>query len=566
MRWPVSILTFGSLLVLAGAAFEAASRNEAGIVFEDATAGAGIAFQVRNGASGSKFLIETMIAGVAVFDYNSDGRPDIYLVNGGSLPGLDKPDASFENRLYRNDGNGKFSDVTAEAGVAGRGYGMGVAAADYDNDGFPDLFVSGVNHDILYRNRGDGTFEDVTAKVGLANRKTAGVAGKPWSVDAAWLDYDNDGLLDLFVVNYVQWDPAREPFCGDREKGYRTYCHPKHYLGLPNSLYKNNGDGTFTDVSEASGIAKHIGKGMGVAIGDFNRDGRIDIVVGNDTVPNFLFRNESNGQFTEVAMEAGVAFNDDGRALSSMGVDFRDYDNDGLPDLFITALANETFPLFRNMDKRFFEDVTYRAGVGMATLPFSGWSNAILDFDNDGWKDLFVAAGDVQDNTEVFSSRQSRQPNRILRNRGGASFVDVSERAGKAFQAVALHRGAAFGDFEGDGRLDAIVTSLDKPAVLFRNATPGAGNWIGFRLTGTTSNRDGIGAEIRIVGASGAEQWNSMTTSVGYGGSSEAVVHFGLGADISLKTVEIRWPGGVVQTLEEVEANRYLTVKEPAGS
>ncbi|MDE3165778.1 MAG: VCBS repeat-containing protein, partial [Acidobacteriota bacterium] len=323
-----------------------------------------------------------MAGGAAALDYDGDGLLDVFLTNGAPQPGLTKPDPSWWNRLYRNLGNGRFEDVTVKAGLRGEGFSFGAAAGDYDNDGHPDLFVAGLHRNYLYRNRGDGTFEDVTAK--------AGIHSEPWSVAAGWFDYDGDGRLDLFVVNYVVWDPATEQVCMDPHSGQTAHCHPKFYTGLPDTLYHNNGDGTFTDVSEASGIRAHIGKGMGVAFADYDRDGRPDIFVTNDTVPNFLFHNDGNGRFTESAMRAGVAWNDDGRALSSMGVDFRDVDGDGLPDIFFTAVANETYPLYRNLGKGLFADDTYRSRVGVATARTTGWSAAIFDFDNDGRKDLFA--------------------------------------------------------------------------------------------------------------------------------------------------------------------------------
>ncbi|MSV27349.1 MAG: CRTAC1 family protein, partial [Bryobacterales bacterium] len=464
-----------------------------------------------------------MGGGVAVFDYNNDGRPDIYFVNGARQPGLEKSGASFHNALYRNNGDGTFVNVTARAGLEGTGYSQGVAAGDYDNDGFEDLFVAGVNRNVLYRNRGDGTFENVTAK--------AGVEGSRWSIAAGWFDYDNDGRLDLFVVNYVVWNPAAERFCGDAARKYRTYCHPQYYQGLPDNLFHNNGDGTFTDVSERSGIAAHIGKGMGVAFADYDHDGDLDVFVANDTLPNFLFRNEGGGQFKQVALAAGVALNDDGKALSSMGADFRDYDNDGYEDIFITALANETFPLFRAVPgKSLFEDRTHLSRAGRATLAHSGWSNGIFDFDNDGFKDLFSANGDVQDNTELFSSRKSKQPNTVFLNRKDGTFDAAN------LPALGMHRGAAFGDFDGDGRIDVVVTRLNERAELLRNVSPAANHWLGLRLVGTRSNRDGIGARIRI-----GSQINHVTTSVGFACSSDKVVHFGLGGATTAELVEIEW-------------------------
>jgi hypothetical protein len=516
-------------------------------LFEDRQPRSGISFVLHNDPTPEKHQIETMPGGVAVLDYDGDGRPDLFFTNGAEQPSLRKTGPMFYNRLYRNRGDGTFEDVTDKAGVRGEGFSIAAAAADFDNDGFTDLFVAGVNRNILYRNRGDGTFEDVTAKAGVANQ------GR-WAVSAGWFDYDNDGRLDLLVVNYVKWDPAKEPFCGE-PGSYRTYCHPKSYEGLPNTLYRNNGDGTFTDVSERSGIARHIGKGMGLAFADYDGDGRMDVFVANDTVPNFLFHNQGDGTFQEVGFHAGVAMNEDGRALSSMGVDFRDIDNDGRPDLFITALANETFPLFRNLGKGVFADITYRSRIGAATFPLSGWSAGAYDFDNDGRKDLFAACGDVQDNTEVYSSRKSRQANLLLSGRGGGMFVP-SETG-----PPALYRGAAFADLDGDGRVDAVVTRLGGPPLLLRNTTGEGNHWLGLILTGTRSNRDGIGARVHIASASG-EQWNHATTAVGYASSSEKAVHFGLGKDDRVKSIEITWPSGTVERLEDVAADRYVTVRE----
>jgi enediyne biosynthesis protein E4 len=531
------------------------------VTFEDVAARSGVNFVLRNSATGSKYLVETMIGGVAVLDYNDDGKLDLYFVNGARLPEINKTDASYHNRLYRNNGEGSFTDVTTQAGVSGEGYGMGVAAADYDNDGFVDLFLPGVGRNILYRNRGDGTFEDVTSRAGLHDGKSG--QKRLWSVAAGWFDYDNDSFLDLFVVRYVNWDPEREPVCSETAARLRTYCHPRYYAGLPNSLYRNNRDGTFSDVSVSSGIASFIGKGMSVAFADYDADGDPDIFLTNDTIPNFLFRNEGGSRFSQVALQAGVAFNEDGRALSSMGVDFRDYDNDGRDDLFITALANETFPLFRNLGLGLFDDVTFPARVGRATVAVSGWSNGIFDFNNDGYKDLFVANGDVQDNTELYSSRQSRQPNSILINQQDGAFADFSRQAGPQFQATGMHRGAAFGDFDRDGRVDVAVTRLNERAELFRNTSPASNHWLALRLVGSRSNRDGIGARVQLVSASRQAQWNHVATAVGYSSSSAAYVHFGLGKDALVKFVEIKWPSGVLQRIENIAVDRYLVVREP---
>jgi hypothetical protein len=512
------------------------------IAFEDVTSRSGIAFVLNNGAvPGEKHQIETMPGGVALLDYDSDGLLDIFLSNGAAEPGFDKRDPRYWNRLYRNRGNGVFEDVTERAGVAGVGYSMGVAAGDYDNDGWPDLFVAGVGRNILYRNRGDGTFEDVTA--------LAGIRSETWSIAAGWFDYDGDGLLDLFVVNYVAWDRSKEPSCRDPRTGALLHCHPDLYTGLSDTLYRNNGDGTFTDVSAAAGIRGHTGKGMGVAFADYDGDGRVDILVTNDTQPNFLFHNEGNGRFREAGLTAGIAANDDGRTLSSMGADFRDVDNDGLPDLFLTAIAHETYPLYRNLGKGLFSDFTYRSRVGAATVSTTGWSNGIFDFDNDGRKDLFAANGGLNDNVDG-----ARQRCVVLAQRAGGTFDAV------AVGAAALHRGAAFGDFDNDGRIDAVIARLGETPLLLRNVTGGGNHWLGLKLVGSRGNRDAIGAVVHIRTAQG-DQWNQVTTSVGYASSSDLRVHFGLGGE-TRAAVEIRWPGGTLSKLE-TQADRYLTVREP---
>ncbi|MGE0131796.1 MAG: FG-GAP-like repeat-containing protein [Blastocatellales bacterium] len=515
-------------------------------------------FVLRNDASPRKYQVETMTGGVAVIDYDNDGWMDIYFVNGAKLPEMNKTSPKFWNRLYRNNRDGTFSDVTEKAGVAGAnsgGFSMGASVADYDNDGDQDLFVAGVNRNILFRNDGKGRLDDVTTKAGLSNDRL-------WSVAAAWLDYDNDGDLDLFVVNYSKWTPEIDPYCGAATEGWRTYCFPDRYEGLPNQLFHNNGDGTFTDVSSQSGVAKHIGKGMGVAIADYDDDGFVDVFVANDTLPNFLFRNNGRGGFEEVGLTAGVAVNDSGRPVSGMGVDFRDYDNDGLPDLIVSALEGETYPLFRNLGKGFFTDATWQSGLGAETVKRSGWSLGLFDFNNDGFKDLFTVNAHVNDNIELYNNQTYRQPNRVFAGIGAGAFLDASREAGADFQIKRAHRGCAFADFDNDGRVDVVTTSLNEPVELFRNESTVEHHWLAIRLIGVKSNRVGVGAKIKLVTADGKVQFNHVTTSIGYASSSDVRAHFGLGKEAMLKRVEIRWPSGITQTLRDLKADQVLEIKE----
>lgn len=538
-----------------------AQRGEAPIVFEEIAAKAGLVFRADSCPTPNKNQPETMLAGVALLDYDRDGWLDIYLVNGAAIPSLVKESPKYFNRLFRNNGDLTFTDVTERAGVAGSGYGMGAAVGDYDNDGWPDLYVASVTANQLFRNNGDGTFTDAAARAGVAGGVRNG--RKMWTVAAGWLDYDNDGWLDLFLSNYCVWTPNGDPFCGPSRQ-LRAYCHPRMYDPLPNTLYRNNGDGTFTDVSAQTGIARHFGKGMGVAFADFDGDGFTDIFVANDTMPNFLFRNIGGKRFEESALALGVSMTEDSRVLSGMGADFRDVDNDGRPDIWHTALEYETFPLFLAVHGGF-SDATRTSNLAKLTRPLSGWSNFIADLDNDGWKDLFVARANVLDNVEQIASRPYAEPNSVFRNLGRAPvrFEDVSAAAGEAFQRPAPHRGAAFGDIDNDGRLDAVVTVLNGPVKLFRNVTPNGNHWLLLRLEGRRSNRMGLGAAVRLDTPAGRTLHNHATTSTGYAASSDARVHFGLGKEASARRIEIRWPSGARQVLENVAADRVIPVSEP---
>ena len=520
------------------------------IRFQNVASDAGLEFVLEHHPTPEKQVIETMAGGVAVFDFNNDGLTDIFFANGATVPERKKSSPRYFNRLFRNDGEWKFTDVAAAAGVVGSGYSMGVAAGDYDNDGNVDLFIAGVEQNILYRNTGEEKFQDVTSRTGIKS--------DVWSVAAGWFDYDNDGWLDLFVVNYLQWSPSMNPFCGDPATKVRSYCDPRHYKGLPNTLYRNRGDGTFEDVSRNSGIAAHVGKGMSLAFADYDRDGFTDVFVTNDALPDFLFHNRRDRTFEEVGLVAGVGLTDDGRPVSSMGVDFRDYDNDGLPDVVVTALARETFPLFRNQGAGFFRDVTYPSRLGFLSAPRSGWSNGFYDFNNDGWKDLFSANSHVLDNVEQFRPDAYRQANSVFANQGDGTFRDVSEESGKDFQQPAAHRGSAFADFDNDGKIDIVTSSLGEPAELWRNVSLTENHWILLKLVGSKSNRDGIGASVRV-----GNRYNQMTSAVGYASSSHQGVHFGLRERKVIPEIEIIWPSGVVQTVKDVNVDQILTVREP---
>ena len=541
-----------------------AAASAPAVHFTDATAAVGLDFVHANSPTSRKYLLETMGGGVALLDYDNDGRLDLFFVNGARIddpmpPGgqPDKTERRFWNRLYRQEPNGTFRDVTEKAGLSGlpqNRYGMGAAVGDYDNDGFEDLYVTSYGANTLYHNNRDGTFSDVTVR--------AGVAAAGWSASAGFFDADNDGRLDLFVTRYVLWSFADDRYCGEKKPGYRAYCHPDNFEGTTNVLFRNNGDGTFTDVSARAGIASAVGKGLGVAFADYDQDGFTDVYVANDSVQSFLFRNNGDGTFSELGLLLGVGFNEDGKTFAGMGVDFADYDNDGRPDVVVTDLSNERYRVFRQGTDGSFQDATHVSGVGAATLPFSGWSTRFFDYDNDGWKDLFVAQGHVMDTIEKTAPNlRYLQPPLLLRNQAGR-FVRVSP--GEVFQQVWAGRGAAFGDLDNDGDVDVVVGNVGQGAVVLRNDGGNQAEWLGLRMVGTRSNRDGIGTRVQVV-TEGAPQRYEVQTAAGYLSASDKRLLIGLGAAAAAKRVEIRWPSGAVQALENVPARQVLTVREPGS-
>lgn len=504
-----------------------------------------------------------MGSGVAMFDYNNDGLLDLFFVNGallrdpmpeGARP--DKSDPKYWNRLYRNNGDGTFTDVTEASGLPGQGYGMGVAVGDFNNDGWQDLYVTALGGNTLYRNNGDGTFTDITAK--------SGTGGSGWSVSAAFVDYDRDGQLDLVVTRYLNWDFSMNRYCGDRKPGYRSYCHPDLFQPSTSLVFHNNGDGTFSDVSKSCGIGAVPAKALGIAINDFNGDGWPDLAIANDSFPEQLFRNQGNGKFIEAAGDLGLAYNEDGQTFAGMGVDFADYDNDGFPDVFINALANQRYAMYRNLKGTSFDYVSPASGLSAISANHSGWGAKLFDYDNDGWKDLFVAQGHVMDNIELTEpSARYREALLLLENRRG-KFVDVSAQRGDVFRKLLAARGAAFGDLNNDGWMDVVINCNDGPPVILMNEGGNENQWLMVNTIGRKSNRDGIGARIRVVTAAG-EQHGYVSTAGSYASANDKRVHFGLGSEKVVRLLEIRWPSGAVQTLKDVAAGQILTVREDAA-
>lgn len=526
--------------------------------FVDMTAASHIAFYGVASHTSKKYLLETMGSGVALFDFDNDGRLDIFFANGapltdptakGTIP--QKAGAADWNRLYHQRQDGTFEDVTEKSGLKGTGYDMGVAAGDYDNDGREDLYVTGYGGNRLYHNNGDGTFTDVTVQ--------SGTGGSGWSTSATWVDLDNDGLLDLVVLRYVKWD-FDDVWCGEHRAGYRSYCHPDIFQPITPLVYHNDGNGHFTEVSAKLGFDKP-GKGLGVSIADFDRDGKVDVAVANDSMLEYLYRNKGDGTFEEVGLSAEIAVDGDGRTYAGMGIDFQDYDNDGLPDLILTNLANQKYALYRNNGDGSFSYDSYISGIGGMTLLHSGWGVHFLDYDNDGRKDLLFVQGHDLDTIELnFPQLHYKEP-MLLANNTGKYFVNVSAESGAVFQQAWVGRGLAVGDLDNDGRVDAVVTTNGGPAYVLHNETKTDNHWLALSLVGHKSNRDGIGAEIKLTTAAGS-QYEMVTTGGSYLSSSDKRAHFGVGA-AKAASIDIHWPSGIVQTLTNVPVDQILKVDEP---
>ena len=548
-----TILLVFAALVIVGASQSPSSVKASGRRphFVDIAPKSKIDYISNNNYTGRKYFPQVMCGGVAVFDYDNDGKLDIFFTNGARISDMKKADSSYYNRLFRNKGDGTFEDVTARAGLDGAdlGFSFGVAIGDYDNDGYEDLFIANAGKNTLYHNNGNGTFTDVTAGSGIT--KPANLI----SVGAAWFDYDNDGLLDLIVTNYTYWTPQTDILCMMGTDP--VYCDPRRYPSVPNRLYHNMGKGKFEDVTNASGFGKLPGKGMGISIADFNQDGLLDVFVANDTDPNFLFINKGNGKFEEQGVALGVAYDDDGRAASSMGSDANDFNNDGKIDIFYNNLKGEIWALLSNAGDTF-RYISGSSQIRRLSATYSGWSTGFIDYNNDGWKDIYSANGHVD-----YLGTNTKQHDTIFENVDGQKFEDVSQDMGPDFLHLGFQRGSAFGDLNNDGFPDIVVTSLnERPRILINSANNG-NHWLWLNLIGTYSCRDAIGATIKVTTQSGRVLYNRVSVSVGLMSSSDKRVHFGLDDEDKIASIEIGWPRGTKQKLDNVKADQFLTIREP---
>jgi len=552
-RLTAILVISGALVCWAAAAFSPAAATH--VTFVDVTRESNITFKHDNAASPQRYLIETMGAGAAWIDYDNDGYLDLFLANSAAT-NVYKTVHPLRSALYHSSGDGTFTDVTEKAGVGAADlFAMGVAVGDYDNDGFEDLYVVGYGRSILYHNNGDGTFTDVTKQAGVAN------LGK-WGSSAAWFDYDRDGKLDLIVANYVDFTPERNLICVD--EGRPAYCHPNKYHGQTPTLFHNEGNGVFKDVSRASGIGQKAGNGLGVVCFDYNGDGWTDVFLANDSMENFLYRNKGNGTFEEVGIEAGVALGEDGKPEAGMGTDAADYDGDGFPDLFVTHLDLEYNRIYRNLGDGSFADATFTSKLGAGTFRMSGFGTRFIDYDNDGWRDIFIANGHVLDNVKEFhAGTEYAEPKTVYRNLGG-TFQDVTKQLGPDLATARVSRAAAFADYDNDGDVDVLVTNNGDRPQLLRNDGGNHNHWLEIRLIGTRSNRDGVGAKVKII-CNGRVQTEEVKGGMSYQAAHDPRLHFGLGDASQLAELRVLWPSGAVTKLTDVPVDRCITIKEDVG-
>jgi enediyne biosynthesis protein E4 len=534
------------------------ANSRVSVHFTDIRKSAGITFQQDSTQTDEKYYLETMGTGVAWIDYDQDGLMDLYFVQSGATDAY-KPAHPLRSALYRNNGDGTFTDVTEKAGIGGEGhYGQGVAVGDYNNDGYPDLYVTGYGRAILYRNNGNGTFTDITAKAGVADEGA-------WSTSAGWFDFDKDGWLDLVVANYLDWSPKNNLWCGERAPGYRSYCNPGNYKGQKTKLYHNNHDGTFTDVSDKSGVGLAESKGMGLVLADLNNDGWPDIAIANDTWPNFLFENKHDGTFSDVSLVSGLAASEDGGYEAGMGIDAADVDGDGLLDIYITHLDFELNRLYHNNGDGTFTDVTYSSGIGNKAMLLSGVAAKFIDYDNDGWPDIVQANGAMLDNVRLYHSLVSyEEPLLMFHNLGSGKFEKSSDTLGGDFNRPVVGRGLATADFLNDGQVGFAVNCRGDYPEVFRNDGASANHWLEVLLIGTKSNRDGIGAVLKLS-SSGIVQVDQAKGGTSYMSASDPRIHFGLGKRTKIDSLEITWPSGKVDKLASVPVDSIIAVKEGAG-